>query len=64
MTTDGLAAIKLENLDIQLEILRRVLPNMPKKTSPMKINTNEDETYQLLISAIEYINYLNDALAK
>ena len=64
MTTDGLAAIKPENLDMQLEILRRVLPNMPKKASPMKINTNEDETYQLLISAIEYINYLNDALAK
>ena len=64
MTTDGLCAIKPENLDMQLELLRRVLPNMPKKASPMQINTDDDETYQLLMSAIEYINYLNDALTK
>ena len=64
MTTDGLTQIaKQENIEAQLELLRRVLPQTKnQKLSPMKINSNEEETYQLLISAIEYINYLNNAL--
>ena len=64
MTTDGLTQIaKQENIETQLELLRRVLPQTKnQKQSPMKINSNEEDTYQLLISAIEYINYLNNAL--
>ena len=64
MTTDGLTQIaKQENIEAQLELLRRVLPQTKnQKLSPMKINSNEEDTYQLLISAIEYINYLNNAL--
>ena len=64
MTTDGLTQIaKQENIEAQLELLRRVLPQTKnQKLSPMKINSNEEDTYQLLISAIEYINYLNNEL--
>ena len=64
MTTDGLTQIaKQENIEMQLELLRRVLPQTKnQKQSPMKINSEEEDTYQLLMNAIQYINYLNNAL--
>lgn len=61
MTSDGLT-MRTESLEAQLELLRRVLPNIKKNSSPMKIPSNEEETFQLLISAIEYIEFLNSAL--
>ena len=64
MTTNGLIAKPSEREVFmnQLEMLRRVLPNLTNKQSPMKIPANDDDTFELLVSAIEYINYLNSKL--